>query len=140
MIIRDTNAASEAMRTTPSSDVMAWLENHEIASLAITAPTIAGILNGIRRLPAGRRRSDIERRFAIFLNRGFRQRVLPFDQAAADAYADIVVARERIGRPIGIFDAMIAAVAQANGAALATRDIGGFSDCGLTVINPWALA
>jgi predicted nucleic acid-binding protein len=41
------------------------------------------------------------------------------------------------GQPIESFDALIAATALANGATVATRDIGGFSECGLALINPW---
>ncbi len=34
-------------------------------------------------------------------------------------------------------DAMIAATARSRGARLATRDIGGFEDCGIELLNPW---
>ena len=46
-------------------------------------------------------------------------------------------ARRREGRPIEAFDAQIAATAMVAGAGLAARDTGGFTGCGLTVINPW---
>jgi predicted nucleic acid-binding protein len=62
----------------------------------------------------------------------FEGRVLPFDEAAADHYAEIVTGRRREGRPIEAFDAQIAATALVAGAELATRDVGG-----LTLINPW---
>jgi predicted nucleic acid-binding protein len=32
---------------------------------------------------------------------------------------------------------MIAAIARVEGAAVVTRDIGGFDGCGVAVINPW---
>ena len=35
-------------------------------------------------------------------------------------------------------DALIASIAKFNGAAIATRDVDGFSGIGLTVHNPWA--
>jgi predicted nucleic acid-binding protein len=41
------------------------------------------------------------------------------------------------GNPIEKFDAQIAATALAAGASIATRDLGGFAGCGLTVIDPW---
>jgi len=50
----------------------------------------------------------------------------------------IAAARRRAGRPIAVFDALIAATARANGAAVATRDAGGFVDCGLDIIDPWS--
>ena len=62
---------------------------------------------------------------------------MAFDVAAAEAYSVIVVAREKAGRPIDAFDAMIAAIARMNGASVVTRDISGFEGCGVDLINPW---
>ena len=67
----------------------------------------------------------------------FAGRVLPFDAAAADRYSDIVISRRLDGRPIEVFDALIAATAWVADAPVATRDIGGFDRCGLSLINPW---
>jgi predicted nucleic acid-binding protein len=39
--------------------------------------------------------------------------------------------------PIQGFDGLIAAIARNAGAQLATRDVEGFADCELSVINPW---
>ncbi len=35
------------------------------------------------------------------------------------------------------FDAQIAAIARANSAILATRNIGDFEGCGVRLVNPW---
>ena len=48
-----------------------------------------------------------------------------------------MLARRRAGKPIEKFDALIAAIALATGAEVATRDIGGFAGCGLSLVNPW---
>jgi toxin FitB len=63
--------------------------------------------------------------------------VLPFDVAAAAAYADILPARRRDSRPAAPLDLMIAAVARAKGAAVVTRDTSGFEGCGVPLINSW---
>jgi toxin FitB len=42
-----------------------------------------------------------------------------------------------MGRPIGQMDAMIAAIALSNQAALATRDVGDFLGLGLELIDPF---
>jgi predicted nucleic acid-binding protein len=65
-------------------------------------------------------------------------RILPFGAAAAERYPAIVLARRRAGTPIDGFDALIAAIASAAGADVATRDIGGLSGCGIALIDPWA--
>jgi hypothetical protein len=56
---------------------------------------------------------------------------------AARAYGVIADARRAAGTPISQSDAQVAAIARSRGAAVATRDIGGFSGCGIEVINPW---
>ena len=48
-----------------------------------------------------------------------------------------MLVRRQVGNPIEKFDALIAATAMAAGASIATRDIGGFADSGLTLVNPW---
>jgi predicted nucleic acid-binding protein len=64
--------------------------------------------------------------------------VLPVDAAAAGHYAIIASERERTGRPMGGFDALIAAICRSNGAALATRNMPDFDGVGVEVIDPWS--
>ena len=72
------------------------------------------------------------------LRRGFMSRVLPFDHAAAIAYARLKGEQERQGRPLGGYDAMIAAIARVHGAGIVTRNVEDFTGCGIGIINPWA--
>ena len=71
------------------------------------------------------------------INDFFDQRVLPFDREAAQVYAEIPASRRLAGRVIGELDCMIAAIARAHGATVATRDLYGFENCGIEVVNPW---
>jgi uncharacterized protein (DUF4415 family) len=52
-------------------------------------------------------------------------------------YSRIAASRKAAGRPIAQFDAMIAAVARSRGAALATRNLKDFDDCGVELMDPW---
>ncbi len=52
---------------------------------------------------------------------------------------DIVTGRERIGRPIGVADAQIAAICRDLGAMLATRNTADFEETGIELIDPWKL-
>jgi predicted nucleic acid-binding protein len=63
--------------------------------------------------------------------------VLPFDAAAAVHYALIARHRDEAGPPIAGFDAQIAAIGRARGAALATRNIKDFMETGVDVVDPW---
>lgn len=137
MIILDTNVISESMRLVPDSRVMAWLRNQPLQILATTAVTLAEIRYGLGRLSEGKKRRELEKRFQIFMARGFDNRILSFNAEAAEAYSRIVIEREKAGRPIDAFDAMIAAIAKVNHASVATRDIADFDGCGIHIIDPW---
>lgn len=87
--------------------------------------------------PEAIRRDRLTARFRQLLQRGFGDRVLPFDHQAAGFCAEIRAARRRAGAPIATEAAMIAAIARQNGTNVATRDAGGFAGCGVVVIDPW---
>lgn len=102
-----------------------------------TTVTEAEILYGLRLLPDGRRRRELEAAILPIFSEDFSGRVLPFDRDAADFYATIATGRRKAGRPISQFDAQIAAIALSRGASLATRNIPDFEEIGLHLINPW---
>ena len=64
-------------------------------------------------------------------------RVLPFDESAAVAFANISAQRRRSGTPISQADAQIAAICYSRNAAIATRNVEDFAGCGIFIINPW---
>lgn len=134
-IILDTNVISEIMRAAPETQVEEWVRGVPPALVHTTAVTLAEVRFGIARLPAGRRQALLEAADDVF--EAFADRVLPFDAAAADHYADLVVQRQRVGAPITGFDAQIAAICRARGASLATRNTRDFVDLGIDVVDPW---
>lgn len=137
MIVLDTNVLSELMRPTPAMAVLRWVTERPSTSLFTMTVTQAEILFGLALLPDGRRRSDLLAAAEQMFVEDFDGRVLPFDTAAATAFASIAAGRRRQGKPTGAFDAQIAAIAQSRGAALATRNVADSLDCGPLVINPW---
>jgi predicted nucleic acid-binding protein len=108
-------------------------------ALFTSAITQAEILYGIAVLPEGKRRDALLAAARSALENHFRGRVLPFDGAAADAFAAIAADRREAGRPISQADAQIAAIAKSRGAALATRNVADFDGCGVSVLNPWTV-
>jgi hypothetical protein len=137
VILLDTNVVSEVLRTHPDPHVLAWMASQPRASLFTTAVTQAEVLYGLRLLPEGRKRTTLEGVIDLVFREDLRDRVLPFDSGAAEAFADIAAERRRAGLPISQFDAQIAAIARSRGARLATRNVRDFDRCGVTVVNPW---
>jgi predicted nucleic acid-binding protein len=140
MIILDTNVISELMRARPAPIVLEWSRAQPLRELATTSISLAEIRHGLARLPFGRRRRELEIRFNSLASRGFSSRVFDFDSAAADAFGDLMVARERAGRRLEGFDGLIAAIAKSRGLPVVTRDIDDFAGCGIQVISPWSEA
>ncbi|MDP3408493.1 type II toxin-antitoxin system VapC family toxin [Bosea sp. (in: a-proteobacteria)] len=139
MIVLDTNVVSELLTPAPDASVEAWLTAQPPASIFTTAITQAEILYGLRLLPDGKRRTELEAAIRPIFTEDFEDRVLSFGPQAAEIYAHIAVVRRQAGRPISQFDAQIAAIALSRGAALATRNVADFAGIGLTILNPWQL-
>ena len=138
MILLDTNVLSELMRPAPELRVVQWLDSCSGEDIRVSAVTVAEILLGIQLLPKGRRRDGLAELAGRMFEEDFSGRCLPFDAGAAVAYAGIVAARSRLGSPISVEDAQIAAIARAGGLALATRNIKDFSRIdGLKLVDPW---
>ncbi len=137
MILLDTNVVSEAMRIVPDPGVLRWLNERETSDLYLSTVTIAEVSYGLQILPEGQRRDTISERFEQFVERGFRHRVLSFDEPAAFAYGEIMARRKTIGRPMSVLDGQIAAIARTHNMGVATRNIGDFEPTGIELVNPW---
>lgn len=138
MILVDTNIISELIRPQPEPKVEAWLAGQRSADCFLSTVTEAELRYGIQLLPTGQRRDNLQLLLNGILEQDFGGRILPFESAAAAAYSVIAGNRRRLGRPISQMDAMIAAIANSNGATLATRNISDFGDCGIQIVNPWS--
>jgi toxin FitB len=136
VIILDTNVVSELMRPEPTPGIASWVRDRDRRELRTTVITLAEIRYGIARLPDGRRKQVLLAAAADIFS-AFGDQVLPVDAAAAEHYAAIASSRERAGKPIAGFDALIAAVCRSEGAALATRNVSDFDGTGIEVLDPW---
>ncbi len=137
MIVLDTNVISETMRRKPDQAVVAWLDGQTPNDLYLCAPVLAEIQYGIARLPEFARKTVLFDLCREMVTHVFNGRVLAFDVPAAEAYGSVVAKREVAGSPISVMDALIAAIARSNHAALATRNVADFANIGLTLINPF---
>lgn len=125
----DTSTASYLIKgSVPAVD--AHIRKLDVTQVSISAITRAELRFGARRLRgATRLTADVER----FLSGIY---TLPWDEAAADEFANVRVDLERAGLPIGIMDTMIAAHAKAVNAVLVTNNVKHFQRVkGLAVAN-----
>ena len=132
----DTNIISNVTKPAPSEALLDWMAERTDENLFITSLTIAEIYRGVLEKPAGKRRDQLEDWFfgpegprALFTNR-----ILFFDEKAALAWARLMADGKALGRPRSALDAIIAAIAQANGCVVVTDNERDFE--GVEIINP----
>ena len=140
MILLDTNVISEPQRQVPNARVLDWIDAQALETLYLSAITVAELRAGIALMPAGKRRALLNDNLEKRLLPMFANRVLSFDMACTKAYAALLAKSRAAGLVVETADALIAAVALANGFTVATRDTSPFKAAGLNVINPWEAA
>lgn len=137
VILLDSNVISEIMRVGPNPEVIAWLNAQPQLSVWTSSVTVLEIEAGLGVMPRGRRRSDREKAFELLLETVLENRIAAFDFTAAREAARLASARQRSGRMSEWRDTMIAGIAIAQRATLATRNIRHFDDLSTPVVNPW---
>jgi hypothetical protein len=133
----DTNVVSEWVKPRPTPSVVAWLADVDEDRVFISVATLGELRHGIDRLPAGRRRSRLDEWLGHELRDRFEGRVLPIDDAVAERWGALVARREKIGRPIGVMDAFVAATAEVHALTLVTRNAADFKSSVTAVFDPW---
>lgn len=128
---------SEPLRHAPEARVVDWIDAQLLETLYLSAITVAELRAGVALLPSGKRRTGLHQSLEKRVLPLFTGRVLPFDLACTQAYAKLMAKARAAGLTIAAADGYIAAIAAANGFAVATRDTSPFEAAGVTVINPW---
>ena len=136
MILLDTNVVSEPLKPSPDPAVVQWLNTQAAEDLYLPAIVAAELYYGWSILPDGRRKrvsGDLIDRVVS----QFEGRVVPFDLTAAVEYGRLMATARSAGVGLPILDGQVAAIARAQGAALATRNVKHFEQTGIPLLNPW---
>src|SRR5579862_3575107 len=138
MMILDTNVLSALMSRAPDRQVIAWLDLQPRASVWTTSVTVLEIRFGLQIMPVGKRRAALLQAFDVVMSDNIDGRIASFDATAARLAGDLMAIRHKKGRPGDLRDTMIAGIALAQRATLATRNTAHFEDLSVPIINPWA--
>lgn len=135
----DTNILDAFAKSAHTPLLTDWLRRQPGPTLHIASFTLAEVWRGITRMPGGRRRRELER---WFTDRDgpqayFAGRILPFDDAAALIWAELMTAGEPAGRPRSPLDTLIAAAALAHDCVVVTDNTRDFA--GVQTVNPMRL-
>jgi predicted nucleic acid-binding protein len=139
MILLDTNVVSALMRAEPDPAVVKWLDKQPAPSIWLTSITVMEIRFGLLTISASRRRRILAKLFEKILEELIEGRIAPFDMQAGIHAADLMASRKNTGRTGDLRDTMIAGIALASKASLATRNAKHFADIAVSVVNPWEI-
>jgi toxin FitB len=138
LIILDTNVVSEPLKPDSDATVLHWLDRQSPATLYLTTISQAELLAGVLALPAGKRRTELQRVINNELVSLFADRILLFGERSAEAYAHVVTSANAAGNPIDFADAAIGAIAIEHNFILATRNVRDFKGTAVKLLNPWS--
>ncbi len=120
MIILDTNASSALMHQQPNPQVVAWLDDQSAESIWLSSIALFEVRYRLALLPAGRRQDLLEQRFEELVQDDLQNRMLFFDTDAAARAANLTADGKPRGSPVDMRDTLIAGIALACRATLAT--------------------
>src|SRR5690625_7360021 len=123
MILLDTNVISEPLRREPEPRVVNWIDAQVLDTLYLSAITVAELRAGIALLPTGKRRTSLLENLERQVLPLFDGRVLSFDLACTQAYAELIAKTQKAGFAISAADSFIAATAAAKSVAVGTMHI-----------------
>jgi tRNA(fMet)-specific endonuclease VapC len=127
--VLDTNTCVYALKH--HGPVIDCLRNHSPDVLTVTIITVAELWFGARKS----KRPESNRRSIDTFLKPFE--VLPFDHAAAEAYAELRFSLERGGRPIGERDLQIASIAIARRLTVVTHNVSEFGRVPGLEVEDW---
>ncbi len=132
----DTNILSNFTKPAPADSLVAWMADQSDDDLFIASLTLAELRRGVLEKPASKRRDQLDAWFsgpqgpqALFAGR-----ILPFDERAGLAWAELMAEGRAAGRPRSGLDTIIAAIATANDCVVVTDNERDFA--GIEIINP----
>ena len=135
MYLLDTNVVSERMKAQPNPAVVEWLDANK-AELYLPSVVLDELRYGVLRLPEGKCKKGFARTVEA-LATSYADKIVPYDAKAAWKSAEFRWLAHSSGFNPSVQDMMIAGIAAADGAMLATRNVKDFAFLDLEVVNPF---
>ena len=137
MILLDTNVVSAVMQNRPDPGVVRWLDQQPPDQIWLPSVVVFELRYGLAILPVGAKRTRLEEGVELLLGELVQGRIAPLDALAAHKSTHLAAQRKSRGAPVDLRDTLIAGIALARGAQIATRNQRHFQNLGLAVVNPF---
>ena len=140
MIVLETDVLAAMMRLQLNPPIIDWLDQKVREDLHMTTVSMYELANGVAVLPRGKRKKSLAESYAALQQSEIGARVLQLTPDAANLAAEAFVAAKRATGHCDVADSMIAGIALALGATIATRNTKHFVHFGAPLVNPWDAA
>jgi len=131
----DTNVISELAKSTPDTQVVNWLREHQ-PDLYISTITIGELRRGIEGLADGKRKTGLQS-WLTGLCKRMEGRILSFNTSTAHVWGQWVSKWEKTGITVPSLDSQLAATAHRYGLTMVTRNVDDFKNAGVKLLNPF---
>jgi predicted nucleic acid-binding protein len=137
MILLDTNVVSAVIQTRLVPAVVRWLNQQPADEIWLPSVVVFALRYGLALLPGGARRRRFGQGLETLLGELEQGRIAPLGGLAAQTAAQLAAQRKAKETSVDLRDTLIAEIAQACSATLATRNQRHFGDLAVAVINPF---
>jgi toxin FitB len=127
---------SELTRPRPNVHVVRWFDAQDATALFVSVLTLGEIEKGVGLLPGSRKKAALTSWLGT-LRSTYAARILPIDTAVASIWGRTAARAERLGRPLGVIDGLIAATAVHHAYSIVTRNVDDFATTGAPILNVW---
>lgn len=131
----DTCFVSELIRPRRDEGVIRWLQERSEESLFLSVVTLGELLKGLHKVADADRQRRIRDWLDEELRPRFRERLIPIDAEISETWGEICGKAAKIGQPLPVMDAWIAATAIARNMIVVTRNVSDLERC--QTFNPW---
>lgn len=134
----DTNVISELIARQPNAQVVAWIDSLDPTTVYLSVITIGEIRKGIEKLEPSKRKDVLLDWLNTDLLIRFHEHLAEITTEVMLRWGEVTGQLERQGKPVGVVDSLIAAIALAGEFVLVTRNQRDFEGTGVTLLNPWS--
>ena len=133
----DTCVISEALNKQPNTKALEFVDNLDPEEVYLSAITIGELYKGIARLPASRRKNELQAWFEDELLVRYEGKILSLDADVLMTWGGLVAKLEADGCVMPAMDSLIAAIVLTHDMTLVTRNVSDFKNSGVKIANPW---
>ena len=133
----DTCVISEVLNKQPNPKALEFVDNLDPEEVYLSAITIGELYKGIARLPASRRKNELQAWFEDELLVRYEGKILSLDADVLMTWGGLVAKLEADGCVMPAMDSLIAAIVLTHDMTLVTRNVSDFKNSGVKIANPW---